>query len=489
MLEPLPAAGWNTATAAHLLNRAGFGGPPAAVEVLRQRTPEEAVARLVGAEQKPESELKPDWAHPDPDRGEKLRAYRQASPEERMRLQKERNREWRRQMLELQHDWLQLMVTGSRPFQEKLTLFWHGHFATSVLKVKEPYLMWRQNDLFRRQGAGSWRDLLGAVTQDPAMLLWLDQAQSKPDHPNENYARELLELFTLGEGNYTEQDVTESARALSGLTLDRLRQEPVFRPRLRVTGPKTILGRTAPLGVEELLDLIAAQPQTDRFITSRLWVFFAGTPPSPALQDALAAEFRRSGQRFGPFLHTLLLSREFYAPEVMNQQIKSPVQLLVSACRQLERSLPPAPVCANALRLLGQELFNPPSVKGWEGGLAWINTNTLLNRHNLALLLVTGENSLPAAASKATGVPEAARQRALRRTGGGADPGKLAGPTDRETTDRLLAAVEQRLFSASLQPRERASLSDYLKAQSALHDPEVLGVVRLAMCTPHYQLN
>ena len=490
MLDPLPHNAWNRTTAAHLLNRAGFGGTPTDVDSLAQLTPDAAVNRLMDGDDSNPPELKPAWAHPDPDRAEKLKAIRKADAAERARLQKERNRERRRQMLELQHDWLQRMASGSRPLQEKMTLFWHGHFATSVVKVRDPYLMWRQNDLFRRRGAGSWRDLLGAVTRDPAMLLWLDQAQSKPEHPNENYARELLELFTLGEGHYTEKDVTQAARALCGLTLDRLTQEPVFRKRLEVAGDKTFLGRTGPLGVEDVLDQIAAQPQTDRFLTGRLWTFFAGTPPSPALQDALAVRFRATGQQFGPFLRTMLISEEFHQPSVMNQQIKSPVQLLVSACRQLERPLPPAPVCANTLRLLGQELFNPPNVKGWEGGLAWINTNTLLNRHNLALLLVTGENPMALAAdSKPASQKGPLRQRLLGRTGGGANPERLFTPTERGDARSLLAAVERRFLTAPLQPREQVPLSEYLRAQGALDDRDVLGVVRLALCTPQYQIN
>jgi uncharacterized protein (DUF1800 family) len=490
MLDPLPHSAWNRTTAAHLLNRAGFGGTPADVDSLARLTPQAAVARLMDGDGSKSSDLKPAWAHPDPNRAEKLKEIRKADAEERARLQKERNRERRRQMLELQHDWLQEMATGSRPLREKLTLFWHGHFATSAVKVRDPYLMWCQNDLFRQRGAGSWRDLLGAVTRDPAMLLWLDQAQSKPGHPNENYARELLELFTLGEGHYTERDVTEAARALCGLTLDRLTQEPAFRKRLQVPGDKTFLGRTGPLGVDEVLDQIAAQPQTDRFITGRLWTFFAGTPPSAGLQDALAVRFRASGQQFGPFLRMMLTSEEFHQPPVMNQQIKSPVQLLVSACRQLERPLPPAPVCANTLRLLGQELFNPPNVKGWEGGLAWINTNTLLNRHNLALLLVTGENPMAlAAGSKLAAQKGPLRQRLLGRTGGGANPKKLFTPMERSDARSLLAAVERRFLTTPLHPRELVPLSEYLRAQGALDDRDVLGVVRLALCTPQYQLN
>jgi hypothetical protein len=488
MLEPLPASQWSFAMAAHLLNRAGFGAPPDAIEAATRLTPEAAVANLFAWDQPADTTPNPEWAKPDPERGEKLRALRNATSEERQRLQRDRFQVERRQMLELQHWWLERMARGPHPLREKLTLFWHGHFATSVLKVKDAYLMWRQNDLFRRLGGGDWRTLLDAVTRDPAMLLWLDQAQSKPAHPNENYARELLELFTLGEGHYTEQDVTESARALTGLTLDRLTQEPVFRPRLRDSGVKTVLGKSGEFGVPALLDLIAAQPQTDRFLTGRLWTFFAGVPPSPELQAELANLFRLQGQRFVPFLRTMLGAREFYTPDVVRQQIKSPVQLLVSACRQLERPLPPPRVCANTLRLLGQELFNPPNVKGWEGGIAWINTNTLLNRHNLALLLVTGENALPFA-GRNRGKPGAtAARQILNQPAGAADLEKLFPDSERQSAELLVAAVERRFLNASLRSRERQTLVDYMNSNSNTHDRDLPGLVRLAMCTPDYQL-
>ncbi|MBN8247326.1 MAG: DUF1800 domain-containing protein [Verrucomicrobia bacterium] len=485
MLEPLPTTAWNRAAATHLLNRAGFGGTPAETAALAAMAPGAAVARLVNWEEAPAPVWRPDWATPDPNRGETLRALRQASPEQRRRLQQERNRERRRQLLQLQHGWLQRMVTGPHPFQEKLTLFWHGHFATSVVKVRDPYLMWRQNDLFRRAGAGSWRALLSAVTRDPAMLIWLDQAQSRPAHPNENFARELLELFTLGEGHYTERDVAETARALAGLTLDRRTQEPVFRDRLRVPGDKTVLGRTGPLGVGEVLDLIVAQPQADRFITGRLWTFLAGAPPTPRLQEALAEHFRAQGRRFRPFLQTVLQSRDFHDPAVMHNRIKSPVELLAGACRQLERPLPPAPACAMALRQLGQEPFNPPNVRGWEGGLAWINTNTLLSRHNLALLLVTGENSLAMADRGPTRKP--VRSAAWRT--GAADPSALFSNEQRRDPGQLLTAIEDRFSGAPFPDRIRTSLREYLNAQGTLDEEDIRGVLRLALCTPQFQLH
>ncbi len=487
MLKPLSSEQWNFSAAAHVLNRAGFGGPPADIERLAALAPAAAVAELTDYPDIPESVFKPDWAKPDPEHVEKLRAAKDATPERRKEMVRDFQREQRQEMLELQAAWLQRMATGSHPLQEKLTLFWHGHFATSVTKVKDAYYMWRQNDLFRRLGAGDWLTLLREVTHDPAMLVWLDQAQSKPEHPNENYARELMELFTLGEGNYTEHDVTEAARALTGLTLDRLHQEPTFRPRLRDARDKTIFGQTGNFNGDDLLRLIVARPQSARFITGKLWRHFAGTEPSPELAEALAAEFRRHDNRFRPFLRAMFLSEEFHSPAVVRQQIKSPVQLLVMACRQLERELPPAPVTANALRTLGQEPFNPPNVKGWDGGIAWINTNTLLNRHNLALLLTTGENSLPATPRKAAAKKLA--ERVLHRLSPhAANADKIFTPEDRKSPDRLLAVVERRFLNAPLRAQDRAALYDYLHAQGELDNHDLLGLVRLAMCTADYQL-
>jgi len=488
MLSPLSPDRWNFETAAHLLNRAGFGAPPEVIERLAQRSPTEAVSSLVDWEQTPDTTSNPAWAKPDPDRAAKLMAYREATGEERQRLQKERNREQRTQLLELQRWWLERMTTGPRPFQEKLTLFWHGHFATSVLKVKDASLMWRQNELFRRHGAGSWRILLDEVTRDPAMLIWLDQAQSRPPNPNENYARELLELFSLGEGHYTEQDVTEAARALTGFTLDRLTLEAVYRPRLHDAGAKTLLGHTGKFGLDDLLDGIVRQPAADHFITHKLWTFFGGSAPSPALQETLAEEFREHGRKFGPFLKTLFLAEEFYTPAVVRQQIKSPVQLLVMACRQLARPLPPGPACRNVLRLLGQELFNPPNVKGWDGGIAWINTNTLLSRHNLALLLVTGENPMPNAQRKPTKPGGIAQRRTLSQPAGAANPSLFFTASDRTSPTKLLDVAERRFLQAPLKKPERQALLDYLAAQGELDENDLLGLVRLMLCTPEYQL-
>src|SRR5208337_2923806 len=230
MLRNLTAGRWNFETAAHLLNRAGFGGPPAEIERLAGLGLEKAVAHFVEYESIPDTSENPEWAQPDPDRAEKLRSARSAPEQERREMLRAYQQTERQHMVELRRWWLQRMASGPRPLQEKMVLFWHGHFATSMEKVRDAYLMWRQNDLFRRLATGDWQQLLVAVAKDPAMLIWLDQAQSRKEHPNENFAREVMELFALGIGHYTEKDVTEAARALTGWSYSRPTQEFIERP-------------------------------------------------------------------------------------------------------------------------------------------------------------------------------------------------------------------------------------------------------------------
>jgi uncharacterized protein (DUF1800 family) len=237
MLKPLSSDQWNTVTAAHLLNRAGFGGTPADIQRLADLGPDRAVSFLLDYEKIPDLTADPVWARPNPEAIRNFReAVKNATPAEKKKLQQEQRREYRRQMMELRGWWLQRMAKGPRPFQEKMVLFWHGHFATSVDKVRNPYFMWRQNELFRRLATDNWLRLLTETGKDPAMLIWLDQAQSRKSHANENFAREVMELFALGEGHYTEKDVTEGARALTGWSLDRTTEKFIYRPRLHDDG-------------------------------------------------------------------------------------------------------------------------------------------------------------------------------------------------------------------------------------------------------------
>ena len=493
MLKPLSSDHWSYEMAAHLLNRAGFGGPPSDVEKLANLNHDQAVAALLDYELIPDETPDPDWARPDPERLQKLRDINQhGTAEEKKAAQQAENKLQNLWMVELRGWWLQRMARGPRPLQEKMVLFWHGHFATSAEKVREAYYMWRQNELFRRLATGNWEQLLGDAGKDPAMLIWLDQAQSNKQHPNENFAREVMELFALGEGHYTEHDIGEGARALTGWSLDRLNQKYVYRPQLHDHGEKTFLGRTGDLDGDDVIARIVAQPQAARFITAKLWNFFAGQYPTDELNTALAGVFRANGNNFKPFLRVLFRSEEFYAADIVRNQVKSPVQWLIGSVRMLECQLPPPLLCMGMLRQLGQDLFNPPNVKGWDGGITWITTNTLLTRYNDAQSLVRGTPpNLTAAdfAPKAGGqggqkVAHLAQQ--LRM--GGVQLDKIFTPTELANKDELVAALERRLLQAPLSGEQEQTLNEFLNAKPQLTHEDILTVIRLVMSTPEYQV-
>lgn len=509
MLKPISRSEWNYTKAAHLLNRAGFGGPPTEIEKLVQLGPERAVSSLVDYENIPDSTPPPAWAKPDPEtreaRRREVREFTEkkraelkvaATEDDRLKIQREieehrrkvqsaeRRTEFER-IAELRGWWLDRMARGPRPLEEKLVLFWHGHFATSFQKVRDAYYMWLQNETFRRNASGSWAKMLREVTEDPAMLIWLDQAQSNKQHPNENYAREVMELFALGEGHYTEKDILEAARALTGLTLDRATQKATFRERNHDTDSKTVLGRTGNLGVQEVLDAILAQPQAARFIAFKLWRFFAAEAVPKPLEEALASVFRKSDQNFKPLLRTMFLSEEFYAPEVMHTQVKSPVQWLVSATRVLNSPLPPPRVAGPLLGNLGQFLFEPPNVKGWDGGVAWISTNTLLDRYNQASLLVLGSTGkFPLSAGKKSGKPP----KGPFTVPPPVKVEELLGAEQRRSKDTIISSLERRMLLQPLTAKQKQALRDYLDSQAALDDTDILHTIRMIMCTPEFQL-
>ncbi len=479
-LRPLAASRWNYAAAAHLLNRAGFGGTPAEIEKLVDLGHAKAVDSLVNYESIPDTTAPPEWTKTDPNRFARMQDMRMATDEKRMEMRRMEQRTQREHVSDLRYWWLQRMAFGPRPLQEKLTLFWHGHFATSAQKVKDAPAMWQQNEVFRRHASGNWLVLLTAVSKDPAMMFWLDQSQSRKEHPNENFAREAMELFTLGEGNYTEKDVTEAARAFTGWSIERVTLRYVWRPNMHDYTPKTVFGKTGNFTGDDVLKLIVAHPQSARFITRKLWTFFAAESPPDALVESLATVFRANGNFFKPLLRAMFMSEEFYSPAVMRQQVKSPVQWLVGSVRALERELPPAQFASNLLRQLGQDLLFPPNVKGWDGGLSWITTNNLLSRYNFAAYLVLGEN--PMGGGRGGGRRRAAAD-AVR-----VNVAKLFPEVVRKDKKLLAAAVQKRLLQSELKPEHQSAVQAYLDAQGELDDTDVRHALRLVMCTPEFQL-
>jgi len=403
-LRPLETDDWNYQTAAHLLERAGFGGTPDDVERLARLTPEEAVDYLVDFESVDEPTLTPfehsgvwnEAMDPFPkSRAEAVRQAREHGESMGVKVNLEGTRRiqpivneffycLRANEMELRRLstwWADRMLTTPRPLQEKMALFWHGHFATSDTKVRDYRKMLLQLELFQAKGLGNFRDLVLGVTQDPAMLVFLDNGQNVKAHPNENFGRELMELFTMGDGNYSENDIREASRAFTGWTDRKL--EFVVLEEEHDTGKKTVLGKTGNFDGEEVIDIIMGQPATADRIVEKLYHFFVRGQLDSALHRTLAAQFRDGGYELKPLLKTIFLSKDFYSSESRASLVKSPVQLAVSTYKRMGLDiLPTVPDFNQTTGTLGQTLFRPPNVAGWAGGRTWITPATLLERGN-----------------------------------------------------------------------------------------------------------
>ncbi len=404
-LEPLADGDFGYKQAAHLLERAGFGGTPAEIEGLLALGLEGAVARLVNYEAIEDSELAPfdDSGIWDPgmdpfppSRAAAVRLARrhghalgvEVLPEGSSRpIQPVVDRFFyglRSNALETRRLalwWADRMVATPRPLEEKMTLFWHDHFATSEAKVRDVRKMHLQNRTLRAHATGDFRSLLLAVMRDPAMLVYLDNRENVRGRPNENFGRELLELFTMGVGNYSEQDIREASRAFTGWTNEVL--DFRFDAEVHDAGPKTFLGHEGNLGGEDVLDIILEQPATAEFIAGKVYRYLVREDPAPALQAELGRRLRDSGYELKALLRTILSSRDFYSPPSVATQIKSPVQLVVSTYRKLGVGKAPTVPDMNSLTgRLGQQLLYPPNVAGWAGGRTWITPATLLERGN-----------------------------------------------------------------------------------------------------------
>lgn len=387
--QPSGSNPWDRVKAAHLLNRAGFGGTPQEVTRLAGMRFEAAVEELLN------SDSVQDAPVPGIDFTEIHRMYeallrlRQSRADERTIRQaaQEIRRANVRKFQEIRQDWVLRMIQTDRPVQEKMVLFWHGHLVSGFPDTRVAEHMSMQLGLFRRMATGNFRDLILAISRDPAMLQYLDNNSNRKGKPNENYARELLELFTMGIGSYTEADVKESARAFTGWTFAL--NDFVFRREWHDDGTKTFLGRTGNWDGTDIINIIFEQPATARFLPRLLFEFFAYQEPEEMIVEELAGIFRRSNWEVKPVLRTIFLSEPFYSKRAMRTQVKSPVQLVIGAARAAGAAIPPLAL-VRAMDLMGQALLYPPSVGGWPMGKGWINTATILLRYNFSNLLLNG---------------------------------------------------------------------------------------------------
>jgi uncharacterized protein (DUF1800 family) len=363
--------------AAHLLRRAGFGGTMEEVEALRRLGPQNAVESLL------------TWSDRDgtQDNPHKLMPIFERELEKGVPMQQSAART----VPTAQAAWLYKMLRTSQPLKEKLTLFWHGHFVSGLDKVRSGFMLQQQNELFRRLGLGKFETLVLEVSKNPAMLRYLDNDQNTKKHPNENYARELMELFTLGvNGGYTEKDVQESARAFTGWTWYRRRNEvEVFtNPRFEFakqnhdTGSKTVLGKTGNWDGADIVRITATHPSTARFLTEKLWRFFVSETIPAAVHDELAALWTKSDGNVREVLRTIFTSEAFYAPENRLSLIKSPIEYVIGALRSSRAELLPGQEMnlSGLLATMAQILYYPPDVSGWDGGIDWIADTTVMNR-------------------------------------------------------------------------------------------------------------
>ncbi len=465
-----PYAGpWSPRLAAHLLRRAGFGGSPADIASAAAAGMEAAVDRLLH----PVSESLPDAPSAD-------LTYTAMTDPKQKRAAAYAAIAW----------WTDRILQTRNPLVERMTYFWHNHFTSAIEGGVTPAMMVAQNTLYRTQGMGRFSDLTHAVARDPAMLLYLNGNQNRKQHPNENFARELMELFTLGVGNYTEQDVRESARAFTGWVVDRSGQAQ-FVARFHDDGSKTFLGTSGALRGDDVIDILMRQPVTAQFVGRKFLRHFVYDDPEPELVDAVADRFRSSGYDVRDLLGVLLRSNVFYSQRAYRSLVKSPAELVLGAMRMTGVSAT-GPRVIGAMAAMDQVLMRPPNVAGWPGGAAWLNQGTILARLNFLNQLASFHAP---AASMGDGANAMTPANQMASTNAGplswiaganmTDPGSV--------TERVLSLVVHDDATAE----QRRSILTYLQTDSVGNmvdlsgeniDEKVRGAMSLAFALPAYQL-
>lgn len=406
-LRPIRDEAFGYNQAKHLLWRAGFGGTPLQIRTLADWGPERAVDHLLSTS---------STTYPD-DGAERFsaeimrplsdaeqRAYREAlrtgDEDTAARFRQRRQamqRSDRQQIRAMQEWWLARMIETPRPLEEKMTLFWHSHFATGYRKVENSIHMYMQNRMFRELALDNFGDLLFRIIRDPAMLKYLDNDTNRARSPNENLAREIMELFSLGEGSYSESDIKNGAKALTGYTYDD--NEFYFNNEQHDETIKRVLGRSGNIDGDGFVRAILEQNACAQYISQKLYRHFVGEFPEERSEHArvtlrvikqLASTMREHRYAIRPVLKRLFLSEHFYDPTIRASSIKSPAELIVGAVRTLNTPVRDLATLVDAMGLMGQSLFQPPNVAGWSGERTWINTTTIYVRQNALNYLLTG---------------------------------------------------------------------------------------------------
>jgi hypothetical protein len=466
---------WGRKWAAHLYRRAGFGADRddlAEAERLGfQGTLDLLLRGRPGADEVMETLADAGRIVASSDDGEKLRGW-----------------------------WLYAMLQGGHPLREKLTLFWHDHFATSLAKVQDSSLMFAQNGLLRRHALGRFGPLLRAIGRDGAMLVWLDSRSNVKGRPNENYARELMELFSLGVGHYNERDVREAARAFTGWRADGAGF--ACDDRFHDHGPKTVLGQAGNWDGDDVARIVLEQPAAARFLVHKLYRAFVSEQAAPpdSLLEPLCRAFRASDYDVAALIGTILGSRHFYSSHAFRRRIKGPVEYVLGAVRSVYRRYGerapdyrplPQRVLVARLRAMGQDLFAPPSVKGWPGGASWLNTATMLERDNFAHALATGTlwpGSAPGSSGRSAALADAPEEPAPPVA---YDPARLLSEEGMSRPEDIVDTLLDLHLPGGVRPRARERLVAFLAGGEATGDDpsrRVRAAVHAIMTMAEYHL-
>lgn len=475
---------WGPTLSAHLLRRAGFGGSPQEIAAAANAGLDASVERLLhfGPDSLPQ-QPQGDISYDNGSLGDKVQR--------------------RNAILLTQLWWLNRCLLTPNPLQERMVYFWANHFTSGIAqKGILPAMIVAQYALFRRYALGNYSQLTHEISRDPAMLHYLDGIANRKQHPNENYARELMELFTLGVGNYTEEDVRQSARAFTGNTVDRVSGAFVFNPRIHDDGYKTFLGRSGNFDGDNIVDLIMEHPATGRFMARKFLRAFVYDDPEPALVEAVAASFRSTGYDVGALMGVLLRSNVFYSDRAYRALVKSPIELAIGAMKTLGATALGVRTLG-ALNTMGQTPMQPPNVAGWPGGQLWLNTGTFLARLGYLHQLVSFK---PVVSASTPGDTQMMGSPAMNGSPGGilnAPSGQLAPPSawvagaamsdPLSVTERVLQTVVQ--GDSTFQQQQNIlnyMATDGVGNRVALSgenfEEKVRGAVSLAMALPTYQL-
>jgi uncharacterized protein (DUF1800 family) len=475
---------WNSRLAAHLLRRAGFGGSPQEIAAATTAGMQATVSKLMhfGSDSQPEAP-QGDISYDNGPLADKMQR--------------------RNAIIITQLWWLNRCLLTTNPLQERMVYFWSNHFTSGIgQKGITPAMMVSQYALFRRYALGNFTQLTQEVSRDPAMLRYLDGVVNRAQHPNENFARELMELFTLGVGNYTEEDVRQSARAFTGTTLDRATGAAVFNPRLHDAGVKTFLGRTGNFGGDDIVSIIMTQPATARFLARKFLRAFVYDDPEPELVEAVAAKFRGSAYDVGSVVGTLLRSNIFYSPRAYRALVKSPLEIAIGAMKTLAATAVGARTLGS-LPQMGQVPMQPPNVAGWPGGRLWLNTGAYNARLNYLHQLVSFKPASESAMATAMMAPNQSLPPGMDPQIFLAPAGHISPPTTWvagaamndpiSVTERVIDAVVQSDATAQqtqdiLNYISTDGIGNRVALSGENFEEKVRGGFSLAMALPTYQL-